>query len=296
MSGSAKPRVVVGITTRNRVSLLEKAIESAFAQSYQPLRLAVIDDASTDETPNLRARFPAATWERRESPEGYVRARNAMMLNCSEDYYVSLDDDAWFLDRDEVSLAVDLLEREPKTAAVAFDILSPDRPARQARGGVAAVAVFIGCGHVLRVSAVRELGGYIEFPGTYGSEEKDLCLQLLDVGYATVLLEGVHVWHSRTSLARDIPRQHRSAVCNDLSLALRRTPLPMLIPVLAWKILRQLYFALRHGFMRPFLRGIGDFARGLPPTWRSRKPVSSATLLRFRALASQSRRTARPKT
>jgi GT2 family glycosyltransferase len=276
--------VIVGIATYNRADLLRKAIQSALDQSHHPLRVAVVDDASADETPSLRQEFPTASWERREPGQGYVRARNRMMLSASDDYYVSLDDDAWFLQGDEISVAVSLLERHPNVAAVAFDIISPDRPRRVERGSKASVSLFIGCGHVLRLSVVKELGGYCEFPGSYGAEEKDLCLRLIDAGYEIVKLAGVHVWHDKTSTARDLERQHSSGVCNDLTLTMRRVPLGLLLPTMSYKLVSHMVFALRHGFIRPCVQGMHDFALAAASAWRGRHPVRMSTFVRYHSL------------
>jgi glycosyltransferase involved in cell wall biosynthesis len=284
MTDNAVASVVVGIATRNRAALLGKAIESAQNQSHRPLRVAVIDDASDDGTQHLRDWFPRAAWQRSDRPCGYVIARNILMLGAEDKYFVSLDDDAWFIQGDEIALAVEHLERHPRTAAVAFDILTPDRCNACRRGTVTQVGMFIGCGHVLRLSVVRAIGGYRPFPGSYGGEEKDLCLQILDRGYDIVRLDGVHVWHDKTPLARDIARQHRSGVCNDLSLAVRRTPSALLCTALAWKFARHLAFAGRTRLLVPCLLGFGDFFRQIHPIWSSRAPVGVATLARFRAL------------
>ena len=83
-------------------------------------------------------------------------ARNKMMLTATEDYYVSLDDDSWFIRGDEIAIAVDYLERHPEAAAVAFDILAPDSPQPVPRGVRHSVGMFIGCGHVLRLSTVKD--------------------------------------------------------------------------------------------------------------------------------------------
>jgi glycosyltransferase involved in cell wall biosynthesis len=278
--------VVVGIASRNRASLLRKAIRSALRQSQAPLRVAVVDDASNDETTKLRYEFApvSVSWERWEQGQGLVRARNRMMLTATEDYYVSLDDDAWFIQNDEIAIAVDFLDRHPKVAAVAFDILSPDHPQQTSRGARRLVAMFIGCGHVLRLSAVKELGGYTEFPGTYGAEEKDLCLRLIDSGYEIVKLDGVHVWHDKSVLVRDIPRQHCSGVCNDLTLALRRVPIVVLLPVLAWKVSSHIAFAVRTGLLLPCLQGFRNFMFAAAGVWRTRRPVRLSSMARFRAL------------
>src|SRR5262249_39510881 len=240
------PSGLVGIVTPNRARGLAKAIECSLAQSHRPLRVAVIDDASTDDTPLLlRERFPAASWERREQPEGYVRARNRMMLNSGETYYASLDDDSWFLEGDELAVAIAFLEGHPNIAALAFDILSSDRPAGKPRPAPSPAALFIGCGHVLRLSVVKELGGYVESPGTYGGEEKDFCLRAIDAGYEIVKIEGLHVWHDKTMRDRDLAKQCRSVVCNDFVLVWRRAPLILLVPMLAWKLARHFLFAIR---------------------------------------------------
>jgi glycosyltransferase involved in cell wall biosynthesis len=276
--------VVVGIATHNRVDALRKAIGSALQQSFEPLRVAVIDDASSDGTPTLCHEFKSVSLERWERGQGYVCARNQMMLGATEDYYVSLDDDAWFIQNDEIAIAVDFLDRHPKVAAVAFDILSPDRPERATRGARRLVAMFIGCGHVLRLSAVKELGGYTEFPGTYGAEEKDLCLRLIDSGYEIVKLDGVHVWHDKSVLARDIPRQHCSGVCNDLTFVLRRVPIVSLLPVLIWKVLSHLAFGVKTGLLHPCLQGFRHFIFAAADVWRTRRPVRLSSMTRFRAL------------
>src|SRR5437870_7445202 len=113
MSTCDPASVVVGIATRNRARWLRKAINSALAQSHRPLRIAVVDDGSSDETPSLRPEFGSVAWERWDGGQGYVRARNWMMLQASENYYVSLDDDSWFVRGDEIALAVDFLQRHP---------------------------------------------------------------------------------------------------------------------------------------------------------------------------------------
>ena len=150
-------RVLVGISTINRADILPKAIQSALAQSYPALKVGVVDDGSTDDTPAVAQRFPQVEWTRWNPNRGYVAARNHLMLGAEADYYVSLDDDAWFLQKDEIAIAVDILDKDPSIAAVAFDILSPDRPDVIPRAPMVASAMFIGCGHVLRLDVVRRI-------------------------------------------------------------------------------------------------------------------------------------------
>jgi GT2 family glycosyltransferase/2-polyprenyl-3-methyl-5-hydroxy-6-metoxy-1,4-benzoquinol methylase len=274
--------VRVGITTHNRCDTLERAITSAQTQQYAPLEIVVIDDASTDGTMELARQFPRVSWLSRDRPYGYVKNRNELMQNTAADYYVSLDDDAWFIDKDEIQVAVAAMERNPAVAAVAFDILSPSRPAKAARGIATNVANFVGCGHMLRLSAVREAGWYENMPGAYGAEEKDLCLRLADKGYEIQKLNGVHVWHEQAWSSRQWNTIHRSGVCNDLSVAAKRSPFPEIIGLIPYKILSHLWFGIRcRQYLKPAAEGIALFFRHLPEALTVRVPVRRSTFWRM---------------
>lgn len=284
-----KPQVRVGIVTRDRAAALPRAIRSALSQSYPNTQVVVLDDGSDDTTPALRCEFPLAEWRRFESSRGYIEGRNELMRAAGADYYVSIDDDAWLVNGDEIETAVDYLEENAGVAALAFDILSPDRPHSRPRSVPRPIHMFIGCGHVLRTSAVAAAGFYTASPGTYGSEEKDLCVRLLDRGWDIRLFPGVHVWHDKTVLARNQEAQHRSGVCNDLAFALRRCPLPMLLGIFPIKLFNHIRFSIAHELFEPCIAGIGLFSRHALPVWRAREPVRSRT---FREFVRRSRCTA----
>src|SRR5207253_4407316 len=125
---------------------------------------------------------------------------------------------------------------------------------------------------------------YEEMPGTYGVEEKDLCLRLIDASYGVVRLKGVHVWHDKSTIARQPNEQLRSGVCNDLVMAVRRTPLVLLPAAMLSKFYRHLLFGVRKQAVRPVLAGFTLFFRMLPCVWRSRRPVRASTLRTFMQL------------
>ena len=131
--GLAPMHTLVGIVSRNRAAILPKALDSALAQSAANVRVAVIDDASTDDTKALAPRYAQVDWTFRQTPDGYMSARNEFMGRAGFDFFVSLDDDAWFLAGDEITLALGHFARDPALGAVAFDILSPDQPQTRPR-------------------------------------------------------------------------------------------------------------------------------------------------------------------
>lgn len=274
-------KVLIGIVTHNRSTILPKAIASALAQDYPHKEVVIFDDASTDNTMELQIQFPEVRWHHCSEKQGYLPCRNYLMQNTDADFYVSLDDDAWFIQGDEITQGINALKNCSHIAAVAYDILSPDEPNIKQRERSRPTHMFIGCGHILRLSTVRNVGFYVPNPGFYGSEEKDLCLRLLDQQYEIFHLPGVHVWHDKTLIARDIPKQHRSGVCNDLVFTFRRCPFPMIMGVLPIKLLNHLRFSLTHHLFFECLAGIKDFLYGLPSLLETRSPVKSNTFHKF---------------
>lgn len=274
-------KVLIGITTHNRADVLVKSIESALAQDYAEKEVAVFDDASTDGTSLLRERFPKVTWLFAKSNQGYLAARNRLMRESDAELYFSLDDDAWFIKGDEISQGVALMRENPDVAALAYDILSPDRPQLVTRSKPLKHNLFIGCGHMLRLSVVRQLNFYSPNPGAYGAEESDLCVQLLDRKYEILYLPGVHVWHDKSSLARKSRDQYSSAVCNDLAFALRRFPFPLLLAGLPAKLVSHLRFAIYNDFLASYLFGVWMFFRAFPSIAAVRKPVSNWAMREF---------------
>ena len=282
MSPLSIPKVLVGISTCNRADILQKAINSALAQDYPNLEVAVLDDGSSDATAELRYNYPEIRWLRHDYPLGYMASRNELMRTEGVTYYVSLDDDAWFLQGDEISLAVSLMQANPSLAVVAFDILSPDRPDIVARGPAEPVSLFIGCGHLLRLNAVAAAGYYTHVPGAYGTEEKDLSLRLADRGGELMLLPGVHVWHQKAWTGRNWYPLHRSGVCNELFMTLRRCPAPDILAVLPMKVASFAWYWLRQPqFLGAGLAGLWQFCRHLPDALAAREPVRRETFWRL---------------
>lgn len=277
--------VLVGIVTRNRAELLARSIESARRQTGCKIAISIIDDASTDHTPTLSHRWPEISWTRWDEGAGLIAARNRFMNQAGYKYFVSLDDDAWFMSRDEISIGLKYMEERPEIGAIAFDIITPAERAIRQRSEPRQVSEFVGCGHMLRLAVVQDLGGYIPTPGTYGGEEKDLSLRLLDAGYIVVLLSGAHVWHEITSLARDEHYRYGSVVCNDLAITFRRTPTYLLPLAIAAKLVQSGIQAMLNGRHFAYGMGVLKFFRSLRALWPSRKPVRMSTLLRFMRLS-----------
>jgi GT2 family glycosyltransferase len=278
-------KVLIGITSKDRYTILPKAIDSAINQTYPDKEIAVYDDHSTDATETLAVQYADVKWYFSKTEHGYLFGRNMFLENTDAEYYCSLDDDSWFLSDNHLQQAIEYMNASPSVAVLAFKILSDDLRKEIKRGNsIVETNNFIGCGHMLRVSAVRSVGNYTVNPGYYGGEEKDLCIRLIDKGYSIIRFPEVEIWHDKTTLSRDSVRQHRSSVCNDLVFAYRRIPGLILLPIFLYKLFSNLRFALFYKkglFVKPCLKGMGDFFKFLFSGNVNRKAVKMSTYRKF---------------
>lgn len=85
-------RVSVVITTYNRAQFLQRAIESAFS-SASDLEVIVVDDCSTDNTPEVCAHRSDIRYVRLNTNQGLANARNVGIAASSCEFIAFLDDD-----------------------------------------------------------------------------------------------------------------------------------------------------------------------------------------------------------
>jgi len=278
-------KVLIGIITRNRATHLPTAIASALEQDFPHKEISVLDIASTDETPKLRSQFPGIAWERTEIRIGIPESRNLLMKHTDAKYFFSLDDDATFLRHDEISLGVKFLEGHPEYAGVAYDILLPGDKPQLNRGQPRDAAMFVGCGHLLRLSDVAAIDYYAPNPTVYGgSEETDLCMRLYDGGKKIIFLPGVHLWHERTPSGRNLMEQYSHNLCNDFVSLLRRCPIPDIVWISGWRLLSQFRFACKQGRVPAYFKGLSLFAKAFPSIVPSRAPVRGSAFRAFMRL------------
>lgn len=88
----SRPRVSFVIPTHNRAALLERAIQSA-KDAGAKAQVTVVDDCSTDDTPQLCSRIDGINYLRLPKNLGLSAARNAGITNSSSEYIAFLDDD-----------------------------------------------------------------------------------------------------------------------------------------------------------------------------------------------------------
>jgi glycosyltransferase involved in cell wall biosynthesis len=118
---ASSPKVSVIVTAYNSAATIDRAIESARAQTMDDLEIVVVDDASTDDTVAVveAIRDERIRLVRNARNRGIGGAKNVGVENARGRYIAFLDsDDEWVTDKLATQLAA--LDASPSRAPLAF--------------------------------------------------------------------------------------------------------------------------------------------------------------------------------
>jgi glycosyltransferase involved in cell wall biosynthesis len=214
---AAAPLITVAICTRNRAGLLQRAIESVLPQLTDEAEVLIVDNVSTDSTPEVAARFAAANprvkvW--REEELGLSAARNAALKKANGRYVLFLDDDAT-AESGWLAAYLRFLSAPPsEKIAVAGGAVFPNFEIAPPKWVNTDITLNLGdspkilphrdspwgCNIAYRRGLALELGQFDIRLGRKGEqmmsrEESDLNLRLQDAGYEIWWLPGATVRH-----------------------------------------------------------------------------------------------------
>lgn len=110
--------VSVIIPTHNRAALLAEAIDSVLQQTFSDFELIIVDDGSTDNTPQVVAAYddPRIAYIRQDGQERGA-ARNRGVAAAKGEFITFLDDDDWFLPH-KLAVQVPYLQAHPEVGMV----------------------------------------------------------------------------------------------------------------------------------------------------------------------------------
>ncbi len=126
------PRVSVILPTYNRVKFLGRAIQSVLDQSFKEWELIVVDDASTDETPET-----LKEWQRKDARIRVItsaencypdisKTLNKGLQSAQGDYIARIDDDDYWCSKDKLKKQVEFLDSHPAFVVVGSGVVVID--------------------------------------------------------------------------------------------------------------------------------------------------------------------------
>jgi glycosyltransferase involved in cell wall biosynthesis len=109
------PSVSVVIPAHNAEKYIHDCLESVLTQSLKPAQIIVVDDGSTDRTPDIVAAAGSSIVYRRQSQAGPAAARNLGVSLASGVFLSFIDaDDLWIPEK--LALQVDYLLSRPEVS------------------------------------------------------------------------------------------------------------------------------------------------------------------------------------
>jgi glycosyltransferase involved in cell wall biosynthesis len=115
--GEHQPRVSVVIPSYNAAEFIERTIDSVLAQSYRDLEVVVVDDGSSDTTPDIVAAYGDPVRLIIQPNNGVSAARNRAIAESRGELIAFLDhDDLWYSDK--LDRQVRVLDARPEVGLI----------------------------------------------------------------------------------------------------------------------------------------------------------------------------------
>lgn len=202
--------VSVIMSTFNRERYIASAVESVLKQSHRAFELIVVDDASTDGTPDILARLAARDGRlrvvRNAANQGLPAGRNLCLSLARHDLVACMDDDDLML-TDRLARQLAFMRAHPEVSVVsaaarliddAENVIGLSVPEINLARGRAEVrpALFLGLIHpavMYRKQDVLRVGGY----RPVALEDRDLWGRMVTAGYVLAAQPDVLLLHRR---------------------------------------------------------------------------------------------------
>src|SRR5512132_3263811 len=126
-SSTTQPIVSDVTPAYNQAAFLRDTIESVLSQDYPAIEHQIIDDGSTDETPEILKEYEGRAWIERHENRGQTPTINKGWARAKGEILTWLNSDDTFLPG-AVSTAVDYLQKNPDVGIIFGDTLftNPD--------------------------------------------------------------------------------------------------------------------------------------------------------------------------
>ncbi|MDA0372954.1 MAG: glycosyltransferase family 2 protein [Planctomycetota bacterium] len=195
-----KPKVSLVISVWNRKDDLRENLAAIRKQTVAPDQVVVVDNDSTDGTPEMVvAEFPEVQLIRMpHSAYGACETFNIGFASAHGDFVGILDDDV-VLPPDFVERMLAKFDEEPETTAILSPkVVEPEMPGwycdSPAVNTERYASTFRGCGSMARGDAIRRAGYYDQRFFIFGNE-RDLTTRLLNLGYRVKMVPSIEVFH-----------------------------------------------------------------------------------------------------
>lgn len=169
------PSFTILITTKNRKTDLAFTLDKIkYLLERNDVVCIICDDGSTDETSEfLKKEYPQIQLIQNPESKGLIYSRNKLLSLVKSEFAISLDDDAHFVTNNSLESIREYFENHTNCGLIALRIFwglgEPKETVSNEKSNQ--VQGFVGCGHVWRMKAWREIPEYPAWFIFYGEED-----------------------------------------------------------------------------------------------------------------------------
>ncbi|MCZ7647924.1 MAG: glycosyltransferase family 2 protein [Planctomycetota bacterium] len=220
--------VSILILAHNKAAYTRRTLDALLLSSLRPFQAVLVNNGSTDETPEVFEAFRARAAGERIGVEvldlganqGAIVGRNEGMKRLNGDWWVFLDNDAVVRTKSWLERLREVLKRDPKAGVVSPKLVYPLPPHDiQCAGGAVTTGgqvIFRGRGQprtapefnapracqtlisacwMLRAGVAREIGPLDERFSPVQFEDIDYCYRIREAGYTCLYEPSVEMYH-----------------------------------------------------------------------------------------------------
>ena len=278
-------KINILISTKNRCGDLLLTLQNIKHLFSQNVMCFVFDDGSIDATYEMvKSNFPEVVLLKNQTSKGHIYCRNKMLNTTDADFAIFLDDDAHFLTENPIEIITNHFENNPSCGVIAARIFwGKDKVESNVNNETAQkVKSYVGCGHVWRIKAWRDIPNYPEWFQFYG-EENFASFQLFkkkwEVHYVPQLLVQHRVnLKERTKSNNDFAFRYRRSLRADWYNYFLFFPISKIPRTLIYSIWMQCKTKIFNGdfkVIKPMLLAIFDLIAAFPKLIKHRNALTA---------------------
>jgi len=285
--------VTIAVLTYNRCKSVTKLLGSLAKLSYEYIEIIVIDNCSKDTTEEeIRKTFPNIKYLRTKKNIG-VGARNIALREAKGEIVITIDDDIFGISDRDINALVNYFSESINTGALNFKVV--DEKSKEVCNWIHHKKVEdfhdkkfltyeITEGAVAFSKKALEKSGYYPEYFFLSHEGPDLAFRIMDAGFQVWYSSLVCVVHSHAEEGRKSWFRYYYDTRNQFLLAMRNFPIHYAIKFLARGVVSTLFYALRDGFLKYWVRGVIDGLKGVVNHSADRKVLSEDTMTLLHAI------------
>lgn len=274
--------VTIFILNWNQYNKICQAIDSALNQTYSNCEILIVDNGSTDGSPELiKKTYPSIHLVQLDKNYGCPGGRNRGIPHCKGEYIFFVDDDG-VLHKNAVKNAMVTFWANKDAGIVTGKIIDINRLNNftddEINNKTYEVGLFQG-GISIHKKSIYEVVGMYPDEFMYGKEESFLSLRLIDNNIKIFQNDSVILFHPLNTVLNK-PEQHKRSFENTFITAYQLYPLPLFVFFVIYFSTAYLVYAARFGFLSDYLK---IYNRAIFRAKKSKRyPVRLVTVLKYR--------------